>query len=397
MIDDTVLEALLADAGESISIPKDGPDHILAARDATAAANARHSRLRAGTAQADGAGGAGRAGRAGWVGRVAAGARRHPVLSGLAAVVAIVVGLAGAGVLSGGPGSTSTASKSSSAGNGGTVNAALPGQQIYGANASSGQVAAGGGTSSVAAGPSGAQAAGGLPNEVPSSLPARVKQSGSINLEVKPKQLGSVLQSITNQLGVWQGLVASLNQSTVPGEAPSFDITLRVPAGTFATALGFVHGLGTVTAATTSSQDVTGQYVDLQARIQSLTDTRTQFEQILARAQTIGDILSVEQQISDLQTQIEQLQGQLQVLDNETTYSTLTVDAVEQGATATPKPAAAPPSGISKAWNHARHSFARGVESVISAAGGIAVFLLFAALLALLARMAWVVVRSRLV
>lgn len=394
MIDETVLEALLSDAGECIAIPAEGPERILAARDAASPATSGRGRVQT---RSGVAGRKGRGDRAGRAGRVAAGARRHPVLSGLAAVVAIVVGLAGAGALSGGSGPASTASRSSTAGNGGATPATGAGPLQGSASAgmpggSNANIIAGG---QAVASPAAPPAAGALPNEVPSSLPTRVKQTGSINLQVKPKQLGSVLQTLTGQVGVWQGSIASLNQSTVPGAAPSFDITLRVPAGTFAAAVGFVQRLGQPTSTTTSSQDVTGQYVDLQARIQSLTDTRTQFEQILAKAQTIGDILSVEQQLSDLQTQVEQLQGQLQVLDNETTYSTLTVNAVEQGAK--PAPAVSPPSGISKAWHHARHSFARGVESVISATGGIAVFLLFAALLLVLARMAWVVVRSRLV
>jgi TolA-binding protein len=138
--------------------------------------------------------------------------------------------------------------------------------------------------------------------------------------------------------------------------------------------------------------------VDLQARIQSLEDARSQFQQILTQTTSIGDILAVEQQISDLQTQIEQLQGQLQVMANQATYSTLTVHVAEAAKKAVaPPPPPRPPSGMAKAWAHARHSFAHGVEAVVGALGGIAVFLAFAAAFLLAGRLGWIFLRRRLV
>jgi hypothetical protein len=140
---------------------------------------------------------------------------------------------------------------------------------------------------------------------------------------------------------------------------------------------------------------VTSQYVDLQARIGSLQDTRTQFQQILTKAQSIGDILAVEQQISDVQTQLEELQGQLQVMADQTTYATLSVHLTERGKKAATT--SATKSGISKAWGHALHTFSAGVESILAASGGVAVFLLTVALLAGLARGGWALLRRRLV
>ena len=70
---------------------------------------------------------------------------------------------------------------------------------------------------------------------------------------------------------------------------------------------------------------MTGQYVDLQARLAALEASRQQYLTILAKATSIGDILAVQEQLDSIQSQIEQLQGQLQVLTSETSYSTLNV------------------------------------------------------------------------
>ena len=184
----------------------------------------------------------------------------------------------------------------------------------------------------------------------------------------------------------------STTNTSTTGAPASGDITLRVPVQSFNSLLADVEHLGRATSVSTSGQDVTGQYVDLQARIQSLQDARSQFQQILTKAQSIGDILAVEQQISTLQTQIEQLQGQLKVLDDQSSYSTLTTHIVEAvPARGSPRPA----SGVSQAWAHARHSFTHGLESIVAFSGGLVLFLLVVGLLALAARIVWTIFRRR--
>jgi hypothetical protein len=245
-------------------------------------------------------------------------------------------------------------------------------------------------------------APGSAPPEAVPALPPRVIKTGSVMLLVPAGRLQSVIDGISARAGLYGGFVSasSIGPPVLPaaggaltptlpiGGTPTGSVTLRVPAHSFEALVAYAEGAGTVTSASTSGQDVTASYVDLQARISALQDTRSQFEQLLTRATAIGDILSVESQISDLQTQIEQLQGQLQVMDDQTTYSTLTVDVTERPAPGAPV-RTSHPSGLTRAWDHARHSFTHGVEAVLSATGGIAVFLLFVGLAALAGRLAW--------
>jgi hypothetical protein len=122
-----------------------------------------------------------------------------------------------------------------------------------------------------------------------------------------------------------------------------------------------------------------------------------QLDQLLSGPKQLGRSLSVEQQITPLETQIEQLQGQQQVLENRAQYGMLSVDLSEAPPKPAPKPAPVTTSGLSRAWAHARHSFTHGMESVVSATGGIAVFALCAIVVGVLGRLGWRVLRRRLV
>jgi len=231
----------------------------------------------------------------------------------------------------------------------------------------------------------------------PSSAPAvatKVIKTGTVDLQVAKGRVSPTVDQLTSLAGGLGGYVSDATTDEV-GATPSADMTLRVPADQFETLLTRTRALGTPTVVTTSGQDVTANYVDLNAQIEALEATRTQYLQILAKATTIGDILSVEQQISDLQTQLQQLQGQQMVLADQTSYGTLTVHVSVAGSS----PVGPPPtsSGLEGAWQHARSSFAHGIEAVIGASGGVLVFLAFAGLVLLAGRLVWPVVRRWLV
>ena len=151
--------------------------------------------------------------------------------------------------------------------------------------------------------------------------------------------------------------------------------------------LAQVQPIAKVTSMSSTSTDVTGQYVDLQARIDALQASRQQYLTILSKATSIGDILSVQSQLDTIQSQIEQLQGQLDLLDSQTTYSTLTVSLSQSGHRPPPPPA--PQSGIGRAWHQSVTGFTSGVEWLIRIAGRTIFVLLVLIVLAFAGRWAW--------
>jgi hypothetical protein len=243
------------------------------------------------------------------------------------------------------------------------------------------------GSAPIAAGSSAQAPAIGLTPAVAASAPpvatvaTKVIKTGTIELQVAASALSPIVDKITSTTALLGGYMSSAT-TTEGGATPTADLTARVPAAQFETLLSRVRALGHTVSVTSAGQDVTGTYVDLQARITAAEASREQYLTILTRASAIGDVLAVQQQIDTIQSELEQLQGQLNVLQDQTSYGTLTIHLDEPAAPA-PK-ISAPPTGLSLAWAHARHSFTHGAESVIAATGGVAIFLVCVALLAAL-------------
>ncbi|MGF7234458.1 MAG: DUF4349 domain-containing protein, partial [Frankia sp.] len=100
----------------------------------------------------------------------------------------------------------------------------------------------------------------------------------------------------------------------------------------------------------------------------------------LTRSSTIGDTLAVQQRIDDLQVQIEQIEGQRQVLADQSDLATLTVAIREQGAPTTG--IKRHPGGFSGAWHRSWSRFAHGLQAIVAALGPLALVALILLVLA---------------
>ena len=99
----------------------------------------------------------------------------------------------------------------------------------------------------------------------------------------------------------------------------------RVPAAQLDSIMDVVAGLGSEKRRTTTGKDVTDQYSDLEARLKSTVALRDRLEQLLARAATLDEILTLERQIARLQTEIDGLQSHIDRLKSQTTLASLSV------------------------------------------------------------------------
>jgi hypothetical protein len=217
---------------------------------------------------------------------------------------------------------------------------------------------------------------------------AKIEQTGTLDLAVKKGALARTMTGLTNLAGSVGGFVAnSQSQNGTSGGSAYGTITMDVPVNDFAAVLKAAERYGKTSNLSTSATDVTGQYVDLQARLTALEDSRQQYLTILAKATSIGDILSVQEQLDSIQQQIEQLQGQLQLLTSQTSYSKVTV-TVNEG-TPPPPPGPLPESGLVRAWHDSVGGFVAGVEGVVRLAGPFLFALLCLALVAVGGRVLW--------
>jgi hypothetical protein len=253
-------------------------------------------------------------------------------------------------------------------------------------NVVSGQIATTG--ASVVASANGKTVAQASAQSQESSL--RVEEVGSIQLSVGGTKFQSTLTQLTDFATTDGGFVQSTQSHMGTKASHSYStgsIVLQVPERNFMMLVDQVRHSGVATSVVTSANDVTGQYVDLQARISALQVSRTQYLKIMTRTGTINGILQVQNQLNQIQSQIEQLQAQLGLLNSETTYATLTISLSQTGhQVITPAHAR---TGVDEAWHESLHGFAAGVEWLIRIAGPLLFALLVLAALLLLGRWTW--------
>ena len=208
----------------------------------------------------------------------------------------------------------------------GSANSApdLAGQGIS-AEATAGPAAAPSAASAFDQATGGGAAASSGPTDVTASGAADtfIVRTGSISIEV-PK-IEQALTDVRSAIAGLGGYVSDSDQ-TNQGDQVSASVTYRVPVARWQDALDAIQKIATkVDSAKSNAVDVTGQVLDLGARIDNLRTTELALQAIMARATKIADVLDVESKLSDVQGQIEQLSTEQTHLKGQASLATLTV------------------------------------------------------------------------
>ncbi|WP_298483033.1 DUF4349 domain-containing protein [uncultured Chloroflexus sp.] len=111
------------------------------------------------------------------------------------------------------------------------------------------------------------------------------------------------------------------------GERKTSYISFRVPSERFERVLSDAEGIvKRVISRAVDGEDVTEQYVDLESQLRNLEATRERLNALLERSGTLEETLRVHQAISEVQGRIEQVKGRMRYLEQNTNYSTITVE-----------------------------------------------------------------------
>lgn len=103
-------------------------------------------------------------------------------------------------------------------------------------------------------------------------------------------------------------------------------ITVRVPAAQFDATMEDVRaGASRILNEKRTGQDVTEEFIDLEARIRTQRALETQFLEIMKQARTVEDMLRVQGQLAVVRTEIERLEGRRRFLENQASLSTINV------------------------------------------------------------------------
>ena len=119
-------------------------------------------------------------------------------------------------------------------------------------------------------------------------------------------------------------------------------LVLRVRSDQFGDAFESLKTVGEVRAASSDSEDVRDQLVDLDARLRNLRDQRDRLRRLYGSANDTEAVLRVGERLSDVQERIERLEAERRALRDDVAYATITVELGEPGITPTPSPTLTP-------------------------------------------------------
>jgi hypothetical protein len=187
-------------------------------------------------------------------------------------------------------------------------------------------------------------------------LGRKIIRNGSLDLEVE--SVGDAFERIRQVAESAGGFVAD---STFVGSAErqSAYLTLRVPAARFGDVVSQLRGLAVeVHSISTSAQDVTEEFTDLEATLRNLRAVETQYIELLGRANTIGEILQVQDRLNQVRLQLDRVQGRMQMLEALTDMATIQVTLRPE------KPATVATIGGEGILDAARAAWAASLESI---------------------------------
>lgn len=141
----------------------------------------------------------------------------------------------------------------------------------------------------------------------------------------KTKSIGETKQQIQAALNAVNGYIAKENAYDY-SENPSEELTVRVPAKDFDKFLErILEGVEELDSKHIDIQDVTAEFVDIEARLKNKKQLEAKYQELLLKATNMNDILSIEREINSIREEIESTEGRLKYLSNQVSYSTLQI------------------------------------------------------------------------
>jgi len=164
-------------------------------------------------------------------------------------------------------------------------------------------------------------------DEPGSGIETKIIKTASITLEVT--DVPGAVETLKNIAAQKGGYLSSTNVQKGYNDRLTGSVVIRIPQAEFENALNGVKAIGTVKSSSTQGQDVTEEYVDLQAQKTSYQNQLAQYNAIMKQSTKIEDIIKVQQQIDRVQTELNRLEGRLRYLNSRIDLSTITVSLQE--------------------------------------------------------------------
>ncbi len=158
----------------------------------------------------------------------------------------------------------------------------------------------------------------------------KIIYTADVDIETETYDDGvAVIRSLLDESG---GYISSTSQSGSSAEGNRrANYTCRIPSQKYRAFLDGLTGAGNVYSVSEYTDDITLEYIDVEARLSSLEAQRDRLQQLADEAEDIETLLSIETQLSNVQYQLESYTAQMRSYDNQVDYSTVNIYLREVG------------------------------------------------------------------
>ena len=168
----------------------------------------------------------------------------------------------------------------------------------------------------------------------PSTVDTSRKLITTSYIDVETKEFDKLyadVEDYVNRAGGYLESINTYNGSRYHGEVVErhADLTVRIPADKLDDFIKEIGNAGNITNRTQNVEDITLTYVDLEAHEKTLRDEEARLEEFLREAETIEDMIYIEDRLANIRYQIESMESQLRTYDNKVNYSTIYLNISE--------------------------------------------------------------------
>ena len=161
----------------------------------------------------------------------------------------------------------------------------------------------------------------------PPTIERKIVRNADLQMEAdSPEQAQQKITAIAESKG---GFVVESQQSSSDTRTTTRDVvtmTVRVPSDKFNETLEEIRRTASrVVVETVKSDDVTEEFIDIEAQLKAKKSLEAQFLEIMKRANTVEDALDVQRQLAEVRGEIEKIEGRRRFLENQSALSTVKI------------------------------------------------------------------------
>ena len=156
----------------------------------------------------------------------------------------------------------------------------------------------------------------------PDSYPQDKKLIKTGNVDIEVQSLSQTILAVEQMVGQFGGYISNTNETQ-----SNVYLTVQIPSENFDSVINLVGDFGKIRRKNIYTSDVTDQYYDLETRLLTKRELLKKLQGYLKNASNMDEILKIETKISDVTSELEVMQGQMNRLSKQISFSTITINA----------------------------------------------------------------------